>query len=189
MQDGQTCPPCLPSPCGKLTGRAAGNNGNLDMALTRFIAAGATCFGLLAATTVLADSHGDEATARAVAARQAHMKLNAFNLGPLGAMAKGEMEYDADRAAGAAANLDALAGIDQAGYWPEGSDAGFTDGSKALPAVWENMPEFEQRQQALAEATAQLAAVAGDGLDALKGAMGPVGQACSACHKTFRQSE
>ena len=49
-------------------------------------------------TMALAASHEAELPAP-VKARQAHMNLYAFNIGVLGGMAKGEIDYDADVAA------------------------------------------------------------------------------------------
>ena len=51
-----------------------------------------------ATTTTLAESHVDPAIAGAIKARQAHMQLYAFNLGTLGGMAQGKIDYDADAA-------------------------------------------------------------------------------------------
>jgi len=43
-----------------------------------------------------------------------------------------------------------------------------------------------EKGQALADASAALAEVAGDGLDALRSKVGAVGQACKGCHDDFR---
>ncbi|MDP5360798.1 MAG: cytochrome c, partial [Paracoccaceae bacterium] len=45
---------------------------------------------------------------------------------------------------------------------------------------------IEAEQVKLAAATATLASVAGDGLDAMKAAFGPVGQSCGSCHESYR---
>ncbi|OSP54546.1 cytochrome c [Pseudoruegeria sp. SK021] len=131
----------------------------------------------------------DKQLASAVAARQAHMDLNGFNLGILGAMAKTEVPYDAAVASAAADNLVALAtGINQSAYWVEGSAAGSVEGSRALPAIWEDMAAFEAVEAKFAEATLAMQPAAGESLEALQAQMGVVGQTCNECHKTFRQS-
>ncbi|MGI9500447.1 MAG: cytochrome c, partial [Geminicoccaceae bacterium] len=86
------------------------------------------------ATSALADGH----LAKAVKARQGFMQVVAFQLGPLGAMAKGEMEYNAELAASNAKNLAALAAMNTGAMWPEGSDnaALGEDKTRALPAAW-----------------------------------------------------
>ena len=140
------------------------------------------------AGAAIAASHIDPAVEGAMTARNAHMQLYGFNLGPLGAMAQDKMPYDAAVASTAAANLAALAALDQSRYWVEGSDTS-VEGSRALPAIWENMADFDAKQQDLATASAALAAAAGTDLEALKAAFGPVGAACGACHQTYRASD
>ena len=139
-------------------------------------------------TMALAGSHEAQLPAP-VKARQAHMDLYSFNIGKLAAMAKGEAEYDADVASAAAQNLATLSGLSQAAYWPAGTDNGSVDGSRALPAIWEEGSDVGAKGQALNEAATSLAATAGDGLDAVKTGLGPVGKACGDCHETYRQSE
>ncbi len=149
------------------------------------IAAGAVLSVM--AGTVLAESHIDPAIAGAIKARQAHMSLNNFNLAVLGNMAQDKTPYDAEAAMAAANNLAALTELSQAGYWPQGSDAASVEGTRALPAIWETYPAIIEKATALSDAAAALAAVAGNDLDSLKAAFGPVGAACGDCHKTFRQ--
>ena len=135
------------------------------------------------ATAALAGGHAGNP---AVKARQAHMQLYAFNLGILGAMAKGDAEYNADAAAGAANNMASLSGAYQMAYWTPGTDSDSVDTSKAAAAMWDNIEDAVAKGMALNEASVALAAVAGDSLEALQGAMGPVGAACGACHKAYR---
>jgi len=120
-------------------------------------------------------------------ARKSHMTLNSFYIAPLGAMAQGDIDYDADAAARAAANLAAVAGTDQDRLWMEGSGQPEMPDSRALAAIWENPEDFATKIDNLATATAALADVAGDGLDALRGGIGPVGNACGACHEDYRE--
>ena len=121
-------------------------------------------------------------------ARQAHMKLYAFNLDVLGAMAKGEVEYDADAARSAGNNLLALAMMNQDAYWAQGTSATeLGSETRALPSIWEDGSSFGDIGAQLIEAASQLAAAAGEGQDALRGAMRGVGGACGACHRNYRQ--
>jgi len=143
----------------------------------------------VAASAVFAASHADPAIAGAVKARQSHMQLYAHNLGILGNMAQGKTEYDAVAAAAAADNLEALSLLSQAGYWPMESDAMSIEGTRALPALWEDMGAVSEKSGALVEAAQAMAAVAGTDLTALQGAMGALGGACGGCHKAFRQSQ
>lgn len=124
----------------------------------------------------------------AVKARQSHMQLYAHNLGILGGMAKGEVDYDADAASAAATNLATLSKLDQRSYWVPGtSTAELGDETRALPAIWEPGSQAAEIGGQLAEAATALAAVAGDGQAALGPALGDVGKACGACHKANQQ--
>lgn len=125
----------------------------------------------------------------AVKARTSIMQLYAFNLGTLGAMAKGEAEYDAEAATRAANNIVVVSQIDQSAMWPAGSDNGSDPSTRALPAIWENFADVGAKGQALADAAVAMQAAAGQDVEALKGAMGQLGGACSACHKAYRAPE
>ena len=149
--------------------------------LTRVLALSAVGIG----STAFAAGHLTPEQQRAIDARQSHMTLYGFYLGPLGGMAQDRIPYDAAVAATAAANLAALANLDQAGYWVEGTDAS-VEGNRAKAEIWTDMAGFEAEQAKLADAATGLAAVAGDGLDAMKAAFGPVGQSCGSCHESYR---
>lgn len=124
----------------------------------------------------------------AIKARQAMFQTLGFNIGILGAMAKEKMPYDAEIASEAANNIVAAAGLGQSQMWPVGSDSE-TDGNattRALPSIWENFPDVGEKGQALAQASAAMAAVAGNGLGDLQGAMGDLGGSCKGCHDDYR---
>lgn len=125
----------------------------------------------------------------AIKARQAQMQLYGFNLGTLGAMAQGNMPYDAATAAVAAKNLAALTHLDGAAMWPAGTDADSQFGTRALPGIWENFPDVGAKAQALQVAADAMAAAAGTDLAELQAAMGPLGGACGDCHKAYRAPE
>jgi len=59
--------------------------------------------------------------------------------------------------------------------------------TRAKVEAWTTYPEVANKHKALVDAATKLSAVAGDGLDALKGAIGPVGKSCGGCHKPFRE--
>ncbi|MGB0504700.1 MAG: c-type cytochrome [Pikeienuella sp.] len=123
----------------------------------------------------------------AVKARQASMQLYAHYLGQLGAMAKGKVEYNAEKADTVAKSLNAVVGLDKSAMWPQGtSNADLPGQTSALPEIWSTYPAVAEKGKALADASAQMASAAGQGLDSLRGAIGGVGAACGACHKAFR---
>lgn len=150
------------------------------MKTARLLALATLTLGLAGAA--VAQSAADAA----VKARKAQMQLYAFNLGQLGAMAKGDVPYDAAAASAAAGNLATLTSISQMAYWPPGSAQGEVEGSRALPAIWTGGDDVMAKAMAFNEAVAAMNAAAGTDLAALQAAMGPLGAACGACHETYR---
>lgn len=143
------------------------------------------------ATSAIGDGHADKAVLAAVKARQAQMTLYSFNLGLLGGMAKGNIDYDADAASAAARNLAALSQLDQSRLWPQGSDnaALGVETTEALPAIWEAGSTAGEKGMALATAAIAMEQAAGGGLESLQGAMNAVGKSCGGCHETYRQKD
>lgn len=155
------------------------------MALKRIIAASA----LIAVTSGLAFAGGHGGNP-AVKARKAHMSLYEHNLGVIGAMAKGDVEYNADAASAAANNILTLISVNQMSYWPQGTDNGaLGEETRALPAIWEDFPKVMEKAGAVKAAAENLASVAGTGQEALGPAVGQLGGACTECHKSFRASQ
>lgn len=127
---------------------------------------------------------------RAVQGRQGAMAIHALESGPLFAMAKGDLAYDAEAAAGHAEALHALTGYDETRlFLPGTSNADMPGKTWALPAIWEKPDDFQKAYEALQTSVTELAAQAGDGQEAMKSAMIEVGKACGNCHETFRQKQ
>lgn len=147
-----------------------------------------TAAALALTSTATAESHVDPAIAGAIKARQAQMQLYAHNMGVLGGMAQGKMDYDADAASAAASNLAALVQLNQSTYWPQGSDNASVEGTRALPAIWEDMAGVMEKGGAMVDAAIAMEAAAGGGLESLQGAMQALGGACGGCHQSYRQS-
>ena len=141
---------------------------------------------LLTAGVVLADNHADNPFAAGIKARQALMQVQAFNIGILGAMAKGEAEYDAEAAVQAATNIVHAASIHQPQAWAAGSDNSAVEGTRALPALWQNFADAVEKSAELLAAAEAMQAVAGNGQQAMGAAMGRLGRACGACHEDYR---
>ena len=145
----------------------------------------AAAFTTAAPAAVFADQIGD-----AIKARQGYYKLIRANAGPLFGMAKGDVEYDAERAQMLANNLVTLTSLKNGELWPEGSDKESRPGdTRALPAIWETYPAVAEKGKALVTASADLAEAAGGGVDALREKIGALGGACKACHDDFRAKE
>ncbi|MDE3123178.1 MAG: cytochrome c [Paracoccaceae bacterium] len=123
---------------------------------------------------------------QAVNARKSLMHVMAFNLGQLGAMAKGQMPYDAKAAQAAAGNIAKLATLDQAALWMKGTDHDADPKSHALPAIWQNEADFLGGFAKLASAAGTAEKSVGGGAETLKAALGQIGGACGGCHKSYR---
>ena len=126
----------------------------------------------------------------AIKARQAEMQLRSFNLGPLFAMAKGKIDYDAELASMLAGNLKLMLDLDNGRAWAQGTDIEAYPGkTTALPKVWTTYPEIGKYGKKYVSAVNELVVVAGGGMDALKSKIRPVGKACKGCHDEFREKK
>lgn len=154
------------------------------MNVIRRVAVGAAVAAMLAAPA-LAESPQEFA----IHARQGLMQNFVFNLAQLGAMAKGQMPYDATRAKIASGNLVRLSGVDMEYMWPKGSDDTHYKNTHAKPAIWEHHTEFLNHLSALRTAADSMNKAAGVSLASLRKEMRPLGHACGACHHDFRADE
>ena len=130
----------------------------------------------------------DDPNEAAIDARRAVMKLHGWYAGTLFQMAKGDMEYNAEVASVAAANLKMIGNADQSTMWPEGSDnTKYKGKTRALPEGW---TEYDAKYgEAFAAATDAMADTAGNGLDALRANIGALGDSCSGCHDAYRAED
>lgn len=123
----------------------------------------------------------------AIGQRQGQFNLYVHNFGVLGGMVQGRMDYDAALAQTAADNLYHVTRHDQSRLWPEGTDSGSAEGTRARPAIWEDLDDFMSKFVALQTAAQDLQGSAGGGLDALRAGFGPLAQSCQACHEVYRE--
>ncbi len=156
------------------------------MSLTKPVIVGAV-LGALVVSSVAVTAIAQERPDPAIGARQGHMQVMNLNLGILGEMARGNIEYDAEVAQAAADNLVAMGSINQRFYWPEGTDTESVEGTRALPALWDDQAALFEIAARFTPAAEGLAAVAGQGLDAMRPAVGPMGAVCGDCHEAFRE--
>ena len=126
----------------------------------------------------------------AIKARQGEMQLRAFNAGPLFAMAKGKMPYDAEKAQTMANNLKVLLDLNNGAAWMKGtSNKEYADDTTALPKIWETWPKIADFGKDYAKAVKALAANAGKGKGELGKAVKDLGKACKDCHDEFRKKD
>ncbi len=120
--------------------------------------------------------------------RQSALGVIGWNIGPLGAMAQGDIDYDAEEFAHRAENLAFLASLPWEGFI-EGSLRGDGHGvdTDALAAIADDWDDFESRQRTLIEETATLAELAqGDDFGAMRQQVAAVANTCRGCHDNYR---
>lgn len=123
---------------------------------------------------------------RAFAYRTALMETIAWKVAAARGMAQGEIPVDEAAFAKHARDVAALAGMITEGFIPNSA----VEGSAALPEVWTNMADFQQKamdMQAAAQAVADAAAT--NGFAAAKDLVGPLGQSCGGCHRPYRRRQ
>lgn len=134
----------------------------------------------------MADGHGE----KVVEARRAYFKLIGANMGPLGAMAKGNVEYSAETATLHAGNLLTITKYNAAPHFAAGtSNADLPGKTRLLPAAFSDFDGMMAKYKEFVAAVEGLNAVAGNGLDALRPAVGNLGGTCKGCHDDYRAKD
>jgi cytochrome c556 len=116
--------------------------------------------------------------------RQAAMTLQGKYLGPIGAMMKGAVPYNADTVALNATFLENLSRMPWDGFHPS------TQGekSKAKPEIYKDTAKWTAAYQLLEAETAKLGAAARAKNEAgVRASFGGVAKACGGCHDAFRE--
>ena len=139
---------------------------------------------------VAAPALADKATEKMIKARQGYYQMVRHNAGPLIAMAKGEMEYDAEKATAAANNLKTLSMLDNSSLFAPGSSKEEMPGkTRALKKIWETFPAIGEKGKDYKMAVDAIAAGAGNGLDALRPLVKDLGASCKGCHDEYRADD
>ncbi len=145
---------------------------------------------LMASLTTKAFAADEDPNLQLIKARQGEMELRTFNVMPLFGMAKGEIPYNADQAVKLVNNLKLLMQLDIGDAWAQGTGRDKYPGkTHSLPEIWSTYPKVAEAGKLYDTAIEELAAVAGDGLDALRSKIGKVGDSCKGCHDDFREKE
>lgn len=115
--------------------------------------------------------------------RQAAMKQVGDAMKVVGAMMRGQRDYDAAAALAAFAAMNESAAR-YAGLFPEGSETG--GDTEAAPAIWSDRAGFEEAVAKFESDTAAAVAAAPADMDAFRPVFGQVASNCKACHETYR---
>lgn len=119
--------------------------------------------------------------------RQSWFALVGMNFGPMVEMLKGNIPWNAEQMAAWGNDLGAIASMNTARGFPDGSEKGTT---RAKPEIWENKADFEDKMQDMKTAVAalQIAAASGDKGDIAKN-IAATGKSCKACHDEYKSKD
>ncbi len=123
-------------------------------------------------------------------ARQGEMQLRSFAVGPLFAMAKGKIDYNAEIASKLANNLKLQLSLDLGATWKQGTDIdNYFGKTTASSKIWTTYPKIKDYGKKYTKAVKALAAEAGNGLDAMRSKISALGKSCKGCHDEFREKD
>lgn len=151
---------------------------------TKAIALGAMTFTVLTASAQEAKS--EKHAAGATETRQAVFKLLGANMGPLGAMARGKMPFNAELVEKNATRINQLSLM--IADFTKTDTSKFKVESDALPEIWTDRAKYEKHIDDLTQASAKLMAATKSGNEgAMKKAIAGVGKTCGGCHDNFKK--
>jgi cytochrome c556 len=121
-----------------------------------------------------------------IADRQQAMKGLGAAMGSVGPFIRNEQPFNQQTAVNAMTTVRETASK-MSGWFPPGSGPAPGVTTRALPAIFTNKADFDQKAQGAmtAAANALLAAQSGNA-DSFRAAFGAVGQSCGACHTPYR---
>jgi cytochrome c556 len=141
-------------------------------------------FTKILAVAAIAAIGATAATADVAQKRDQLMRMNGGAMGALGAMAKGETEFDARVAALGFQALNTVAAV-FGDYYPEGSQS--TEGKfYGSPKIWEDRAGFDAAVAEFAKVTAAAMEAKPADKEAFLAVLGPIGKTCGTCHETYR---
>ncbi len=121
----------------------------------------------------------------AIKYRQGALFVMQQNFARVAAMAAGRAPFDAKLAVDSATNAEFLSRLPWAAFG-DGTDKGRD--TRAKPEIWQDKARFNDYAEKMQAEMAKLAVAAkGGNLDAIKPAVGAVGNACKTCHDAFRK--
>jgi cytochrome c556 len=118
--------------------------------------------------------------------RDGLMHALGWKVGKLRGMAAGDIPVDDAVAVKSARDVAAIAGMLTDGFIPNS----IVKNSAALPDIWMNFADFQQKATDLQTAATALAdAAQANGFAAAKGMVQAVGQSCGGCHRPYRKRQ
>ena len=138
--------------------------------------------------SISADDHGvktEKQAKNAVMFRKAVLQLVRSNMGPLGAMAKGDIPYNEDVMQVNALRIEQL-GTMMEDYFKADTTA-FEVNTDAKDSIWTNFDDFAAKTNNMVTAAQALQDVVSEGQkDNYRRAIGQLGSTCKACHDEYK---
>lgn len=141
----------------------------------------------ISSSMALANAVNSEKQAQtAVQFRQAILQLVRSNMGPMGAMAKGEIPYNAEVMEVNALRIEQL-GLMMEDYFVADTRA-FDLETGALDVIWDKQADFNSKAQDMVNAAINVREVASARAeDDYRKAIGALGATCKACHDDYKK--
>jgi cytochrome c556 len=139
----------------------------------------------LAASSVVVAQHAFNDADKAVEYRQKALSVMQNNFAYMGDMLKGDMPFDASIFAERAETFAALASVPWVGFSQEGAMPG--SNTDALPAIWDNWEDFQERAQQLqSDADALVSAASTGDQGQMRSAFMTAAKSCKGCHDQYK---
>lgn len=143
---------------------------------------------LLPGATAFAAPSEAEQAAYAVETRQSALHLMGFYMGPMGAMARGNIPVDLDVIGNNAGRIASLAPMLSEVFAKD--TRAYDVKTDALDGIWDNWDDFTSKADAAVEQAATLAAMANAGTEeGIREAIGALGKTCGSCHDDYKQDD
>ncbi|RUO60574.1 c-type cytochrome [Pseudidiomarina insulisalsae] len=141
--------------------------------------------GALTMSAMVAAQHAFNDAEKAVEYRQKAFSVMQNNFAYMGDMLKGDMPFDAEIFKERADTVAQMSSVPWVGFRQEGAMPG--NNTDALPAIWDNWEDFQERAEQLQRDTYRLAQVAVAGnQNELRAAFKETAQNCKGCHDQYK---
>ncbi|MBT0588081.1 c-type cytochrome [Alteromonas oceanisediminis] len=158
----------------------------MKKSVTVVLAAGLSVCAALSTPVMAEPATSEKQAANTVQFRQALLQLVRSNMGPLGAMAKGHIAYDENVMKTNGLRIEQLSMM-MTDYFATDT-SGFDVETDALPKIWQNMTDFEDKVSAMTKAAEALQIAASSADEGrYRSAIGELGASCKGCHDEYKK--
>ena len=147
---------------------------------------GSVCWSSNVQASEVNKASNEKQATTAVTFRKSLLQLVRSNMGPLGAMAKGEIPMDSDTIATNAERIEFLGNMMHDYFTLDTS--GFPVATDAKDDVWKEYVDFSSKVEDMVFAAASLQELVANGQEGeFRKGIGALGATCKACHDKFKK--